>query len=171
MSLNSEEAVIQETVEQIKEIFSFTKESKQVPLTEIQRVIIPNIQQLSEKQDVFTILSQLQSKDDYTYRHNIGVCVLSTLIGTWINLNAADLSALSTAALLHDIGKVGIPNDILNKPGKLTDTEFQIMKRHTNYGYEILKNTKYCEEVYSTVAIEHHESYSKKRIFTGTRYV
>jgi putative nucleotidyltransferase with HDIG domain len=155
--LNSEEAIIQETAGQIKEIFSFTKESKQVPLTEIQKMIIPSIHQLSEKQDVFTILSQLQSKDDYTYRHNIGVCVLSTLIGKWINLNTDHLTSLSTAALLHDIGKVGIPNHILNKPGKFTDTEFEIMKRHTNFGYEILKNTKYCEDVYSMVAIEHHE--------------
>ncbi|WCK54246.1 HD-GYP domain-containing protein [Aneurinibacillus sp. Ricciae_BoGa-3] len=152
-----EEAIIQDTAGQIKEIFQFAKQNYQIPLTEVERVLTPAIYELSENQDVFSILSLLQSKDDYIYKHNIGVAILSTLIGKWINLSTEQLSCLCTAALLHDIGKVGIPNHILNKPGKLTDTEFEIMKRHTHFGHELLRNTKRCEDVYSTVALQHHE--------------
>lgn len=155
--VNPEEAIIQETTEQIKEIFHFTKEKNRVPLDEVEKVIIPTVYELSAKQDVFSILSHLQSKDDYTYRHNIGVAVLSILIGKWINVTAEQLSHLATAALLHDIGKVKIPDDILNKPGKLTDEEYELMKRHTIYGYEILQNTGNSSVVYASVAIQHHE--------------
>ncbi|WP_047151318.1 HD-GYP domain-containing protein [Aneurinibacillus tyrosinisolvens] len=155
--VNPEEAIIQETAQQIKEIFHFTKEKNQIPLLEIERVIIPTVYELSDNQDVFSVLSHLQSKDDYTYRHNIAVAVLSTLIGKWINLNTEQLSQLVTAALLHDIGKVKIPDDILNKPGKLTDTEYKIMKRHTICGYDIIQNTKNCPSLYASVAIQHHE--------------
>lgn len=67
----------------------------------------------------------MQTKDDYTYRHNVAVGIISTLLGKWLKLKSEDLSMLTIAATLHDIGKMRIPDDILTKPGPLSDEEFR----------------------------------------------
>ncbi|MFT9849622.1 HD-GYP domain-containing protein [Aneurinibacillus sp. REN35] len=156
-TINQEESIIREATEQMKEIFEFTRDSNQVPLQEIEDVMAPTVQQLASNHDIFSLLSHLLEKDDYTYRHNIGVAVLSAMIGTWTNLTGEQLSSLTVAALLHDIGKVRISEEILNKPGKLTDEEYACIKRHAVYGYEILQNTKAAPDIYAIVALQHHE--------------
>ncbi|MBN6186985.1 HD-GYP domain-containing protein [Aneurinibacillus sp. BA2021] len=155
--INQEESIIREATEQMKKIFEFTRDNHHVPLQDIQDVMAPTVQRLASKHDIFSLLSHLQEKDDYTYRHNIGVAVLSTMIGTWVNVTGEQLSTLTVAALLHDIGKVRIPEEVLNKPGKLTDEEYECIKKHAEYGYEILKRTKDAPDIYAVVAVQHHE--------------
>lgn len=83
---------------------------------------------------------ELKSYDDYTYRHSVNVAILSTMIGFGLKLSHKKLQDLALAGLLHDIGKTKIPDEILNKPGKLTDEEFEIMKSHPDLGYEMMAN-------------------------------
>src|SRR5690606_23577733 len=115
------------------------------------------IQNVSENTNVLQLFVALQAKDDYTYRHNIAVGALANLIGNWMNLDHQALMQLTTAALLHDVGKVLISESILNKPGKLTDEEYAIMKKHTIYGYEILNDTVGISHRQALVALQHHE--------------
>ncbi|WP_051620336.1 HD-GYP domain-containing protein [Paenibacillus sp. UNC451MF] len=96
-------------------------------------------------------------EDTYTYHHHIGVGVLATLIGRWIGLEKTDLSLLTLAAVLHDVGKVKISEDLWLKPGKLTDEEFAEIKLHTIYGYELLKDTIGLSPRVAKVALLHHE--------------
>ncbi|MCD9022085.1 HD-GYP domain-containing protein [Cohnella silvisoli] len=119
--------------------------------------IIPMIHHTTEHQNLFGLFATLQSKDDYTYRHNLGVGVISTLIGQWLDMEESDLSELTMAATLHDVGKVKIPLDILNKPGKLTDEEYAMMKKHAEFGYEIIKQTPGTNHRQALVALQHHE--------------
>ncbi|WP_438349040.1 HD-GYP domain-containing protein [Paenibacillus sp. FA6] len=149
--------IIKQTVSKSKELFESITSSRKVPLMEIRKEILPSIQEISKNSNIFELFESVKAKDDYTYEHNIGVGILSTLIGRWMNLNEAELSILSLAATLHDVGKVNIPIEILNKPGKLTDKEFEIVKKHTIFGYEILKETTGLSPKIARVALQHHE--------------
>lgn len=149
--------ILEEAIDQVEDIFYFVKRHEKLPLTEIKQTVIPIIQTASEIPQFFHLFYQLQSADDYTYRHNIGVGVIATLLGKWLSLSEEDLTALTIAATLHDIGKTKIPTEILNKPGKLTKAEYETVKKHTVYGYEILKNTEGVSHKISLVALQHHE--------------
>ncbi|OBZ18218.1 hypothetical protein A8L34_01115 [Bacillus sp. FJAT-27264] len=131
--------------------------SKRIPMIELRNEVIPFIHQVTEKNDFYGILAALQSKDDYTYRHNVAVGILSTLLGKWLKMKPEDLSQLTIAATLHDIGKIMVPAEILTKPGPLSDEEFQIMKKHTTYGYEMVRDTVGTNHNQALVALQHHE--------------
>lgn len=105
-------------------------------------------------------LTQLKNKDEYTAIHSLNVCVLSLTFGRALGLSVEDLNELGLGALLHDIGKMQVPLEILNKPGKLTKEEFEIMKTHPQQGYElILKDKSLSKEVLAIVK-SHHERIS-----------
>lgn len=144
-------------VDSSKEMFESYRISRKIPLADIRKDVVPVIQEISRNPDIFALFSSVQGRDDYTYQHNVGVGVLSTLIGRWLNMSEAELSVLSLAATLHDIGKLKIPVEILNKPGKLTDEEFSLVKKHTIYGYEMLKETTGANSRITLGALQHHE--------------
>lgn len=143
-------------MESIFEELRYTK-TKRLPMLEIRNEVIPFIQQVSEKNDFYGILAALQTKDDYTYRHNVAVGIISTLLGKWLKLKPEELSMLTTAATLHDIGKVMIPDEILTKPGPLDAEEFELMKKHTTFGYEMIRDTAGTTHMQALVALQHHE--------------
>ncbi|WP_313637462.1 HD-GYP domain-containing protein [Paenibacillus sp.] len=145
-------AAIENIFEQIRH-----NKNKRIPMLEVRNEVIPFIQQVSEKNDFYGVLAALQSKDDYTYRHNVAVGILSTLLGKWLKLKPEDLSMLTIAATLHDIGKMRIPDELLTRPGPLTDEEYQLMKKHTTYGYEMIRDTIGTNHLQALVALQHHE--------------
>jgi HD-GYP domain-containing protein (c-di-GMP phosphodiesterase class II) len=148
---------VQQVVDASKELFDSVKITHKIPLMEIRKEILPVVQQASGNSNVFQLFEAVKAKDNYTYQHNIGVGILSTLIGRWLNLEESDLSSLSLAAILFDVGKVKIPDEALNNPGKITDDEFQIIKKHTIFGYELLKETIGLNNRIALVALQHHE--------------
>ncbi|WP_438491718.1 HD-GYP domain-containing protein [Paenibacillus sp. IHBB 3054] len=143
-------------MESIFEQLRFNK-SKRLPMIELRNEVIPFIQRVSEKNDFYGILAALQSKDDYTYRHNVAVGILSTLLGKWLKLKPEELSMLTIAATLHDIGKIMIPAEILSKPGPLNEEELAMMKKHTTIGYEMIRDTVGTNHMQALVALQHHE--------------
>ncbi|KAI7265873.1 hypothetical protein KC345_g8373 [Hortaea werneckii] len=149
--------MVHNLVDTSKDLFESYRISRKIPLADIRKDVVPAIQEISRNPDIFALFSAVQGKDDYTYQHNVGVGVLSTLIGRWMGMNEADLSVLSTAAILHDVGKLKIPNEILNKPGKLTEEEFNLVKKHTIFGYEMLKETTGANSRITLAALQHHE--------------
>ncbi len=109
----------------------------------------------------------LQNYDDYTYKHCLRVAMLSTSIAHELSLTQGDIKEVIIAALLHDIGKSNIDHEIIVKPGKLTDDEFQKIKKHPLIGYEILKKTGgYSANVMSGVLF-HQEKYDGSGYPTG----
>ncbi|MCL6603891.1 MAG: HD-GYP domain-containing protein [Paenibacillus sp.] len=150
-------ALVRNTVSFTKEIFQSIKGSRKIPLMEIHKEVVPAIQEISRNTNVFNLFELVKAKDDYTFQHNIGVGVLSTLIGRWMNFSERDLTTLSLAATMHDVGKVKIPEELLNKPGKLTREEYEQVKKHTIYGYELLKETTGISHRVALVALQHHE--------------
>lgn len=107
--------------------------------------------------DVFTYLSFLKNRDEYTFSHSNNVALLTNIFGMWIGLDKEQLVTLTTAAMLHDIGKTKIPDSLLNKKGKLTTAEFDEIKKHTTYGYRMLENHENIPNDVKLVALMHHE--------------
>lgn len=99
---------------------------------------------------------RLKSHDDYTYLHSLAVCALMLSLASQLELNEAQAKRAGMAGLLHDVGKAAIPLAILNKPGKLTDDEFEIMKYHPVAGAEILRLSGADDDL-QDVALHHHE--------------
>ena len=121
------------------------------------------IDQLLSKKDVIITLSRLRSIDNYTYEHSVNVCVTSVMIGIDLSLDKFSLKNLGLGAILHDVGKVAISEDILKKASKLTNDQFEIVKSHTEYGYRLLLNSNVSQEA-AQIALYHHEK------FDGTGY-
>ncbi len=109
--------------------------------------------------NAFRSLLKVTSHDYYTYTHSVDISVLALLFGRHIHLDIHNLKCLGIGGLLHDIGKVEIPLDILNKPGKLTKDEFQMIKKHPEMGMEFLKGKADIDEKSLEVVIQHHENY------------
>ncbi|WNS42925.1 HD-GYP domain-containing protein [Paenibacillus sp. MMS20-IR301] len=144
-------------VDTSRDLFESYRITGEIPLTDIKKEVVPAIQEISRNPDIFALFNAVRGKDDYTYQHNIGVGVLSTLMGRWLEMGEEELSLLSLAATLHDIGKLKIPDEILNKPGKLTEDEFSLVKKHTLFGYEMLKERMGGDSPVALAALQHHE--------------
>jgi len=101
-------------------------------------------------------LTRLKNKDDYTYLHSVAVCALMIALGKQLNYEG-NLQSLGIAGLLHDVGKMAIPEEVLNKPGSLTDEEFAIVKAHPKLGWDMLKASFDVDEIALDVCLHHHE--------------
>ncbi len=115
-------------------------------------------------ENAFSGLVSMTSHDYYTYTHSINLSVFGLLFGKHLSLDPEDLNSFGTGMLLHDVGKVGIPLEILNKRGKLAKEELDIIKLHPELGYKLLKNKYDMDEKTLSPVIQHHEN------FDGTGY-
>jgi len=109
-------------------------------------------------------LFKLRGFDEYTYTHSINVSLLAILLGKHLELDKPTLLKLGLAGMYHDVGKARIPEAILNKPGKLTEAEFQVMKAHPLEGYKIMVDQPDLDPEILRAVVEHHER------FDGTGY-
>lgn len=119
--------------------------------------------------DALVCLNQLKKKDEYTATHSLRVCVLALVFGRHLDFSVEQLNVLGIGALLHDIGKMRVPNEILNKPGRLTNEEFELMKTHVPHGVEILQKSKGILAASIDVARSHHERYDGSGYAIGSR--
>lgn len=104
----------------------------------------------------FDMLHNLRSSDDSVYGHSLNVAMISRVLGKWLKWSPSDLDSLMIAGLLHDIGKITIPPEILNKEGKLTDEEFEQIRWHPRAGYELVRDLKIDSRIKKAV-LQHHE--------------
>ncbi|MBU3111920.1 HD-GYP domain-containing protein [Clostridium lacusfryxellense] len=102
-------------------------------------------------------ITKSRTIDEYLVRHCVNVAFLSSMLGKWLNLSNKDLTLLTYAAFLHDIGKTMINPKILNKPAKLTKSEFEEIKKHSVYSYELVRTIPYLDESVSSGVLMHHE--------------
>ena len=102
-------------------------------------------------------ISALKTSDEYTFKHSVDVATISMIIARNLGMSSKDVYNIGIAGLLHDMGKSKIPSEILNKPARLTDEEFAIMKQHSELGYNILKEKKEFHGAISLAVLQHHE--------------
>ena len=102
-------------------------------------------------------LARLKTADDYTYMHSVAVCALMVALGRQLGLNEQEVKEAGMAGLLHDLGKAMMPIKVLNKPGKLTDDEFRIIKSHPVEGHRMLLEGNSVSDIVLDVCLHHHE--------------
>ena len=113
---------------------------------------------LSYKSTIISLSKAIDARDTYTAGHSERVTQISLKIGHVLGLSFEQLNILEIAALFHDVGKIGIPDQVLNKPGKLTNEEFNQIKKHPSIGVDILKSIKFLDDTLSIIH-HHHEKY------------
>ena len=114
----------------------------------------------------FSLLYALKSPDDYSYTHSLNVTMLSLTIARWLELPHEMLTQVALAAILHDIGKVMVPDGVLNKPGKLTDEEWEVMQRHGDDGARLLLQSS-VGDLFIVVTYEHQLAYDERHTDLG----
>lgn len=102
-------------------------------------------------------LSRIRTKDRFTYAHSVAVCALMANLARRLGLDAGSQQELAVGGLLHDVGKMSIPDHVLNKPGRLTDTEMDVMRSHVLHGHDLLKRTQNVPAVALDICLHHHE--------------
>lgn len=110
--------------------------------------------------DAMVVLSQLKDADEYTALHSLRVCILALTFGRHLDFSREELHQLGIGALLHDVGKMKVPSEILNKPGRLSDEEYQVMQSHVPEGVKILVAAGGIADASIQVAANHHERYA-----------
>ncbi len=130
-----------------------------IKVPSVKKVVSEIIEDLIRNQEMMLSLSDISSYDDYTFNHSINVTVVSVMIGMCLFYSQEKLRDLGLGVLLHDIGKTQIPSEILTKPAKLTKEEYEIIKKHTWHGFEILRANPEIKITSAHVALQHHERY------------
>jgi putative nucleotidyltransferase with HDIG domain len=134
---------------------SATSEGK--PDADAAREMVDSLAQaVAQNRTALLSLTALKNYDNYTFTHMVNVSILTMGQARGVGIDGPLLREFGLAALMHDIGKVKTPNEILNKPGKLTDDEYTILKKHTVDGAEILRKTPEMPTLAPIVAFEHH---------------
>jgi HD-GYP domain-containing protein (c-di-GMP phosphodiesterase class II) len=114
----------------VKEVAQKINTQRQAGVRKLKRIVQNMVDILSEDESVLLGISTMRDYDDYTYTHSVNVAILSLCLGKQIGLSRRSLSHLAVCGLVHDLGKLDIPREILNKPGKLTDEEFKEIQTH-----------------------------------------
>lgn len=161
--LHGEEALnynFTKIVNKIKNIFNDLKFGVADIKTEMDGALDPLLHGILHSNNILFNLRSMKYNDDYTLKHSVNVGLMSAMIGKWYGLTDVQVSDLSIAGTLHDIGKSKIPRYILNKPGELSQQELGIAQQHALYSYEILKETRGFSEDICEGVLYHHERFN-----------
>ena len=114
------------------------------------------VESVDRNPDALLCLTKIREKDDYLLEHSLNVAILLANFGKFLGMSEEEVQDLSYAGFLHDLGKIKIPDEILHKPGRLTDSEMDIMKGHVKHGVDYLKETDIAQPLIQAIS-EHHE--------------
>ena len=117
------------------------------------------VEEITSSNSIIFNLIDIKQFDLYTYQHSVNVCILSCILGKTCNISSQHLLRLAWAAVLHDIGKMLIDKKIINKPGKLTPAEFEIIKTHSRLGFEWIRQKCRLPSTVAASVLQHHEKF------------
>lgn len=144
-------------VSTLKNLMTRVQGGNNIPVMEVREVVTPIVSQFQQQPQVLLSLRRFARMDSYAYEHAIAVGIISYMIAKWIKVPEKEWMQVALAGTLLDIGKTKIDRRILQKPGKLTADEFEEMKKHTVYGYQIIKSSHGLSEGVALAALQHHE--------------
>lgn len=141
--------------------FSVRKEfqKQKLDMDVIHKMVNDLVDEIVNNRSMVLQISNLKNYDAYTFQHSVDVCSLGLAFARRLGLDPVRMKKLGVGLLLHDIGKMKIPEAILNKPGKLTEEEFAIIKSHPEVGWELLKNVEDISPLSRAVILQHHEKW------------
>lgn len=136
--------------------FTDIKAGNTIDITPFKELASGFIDSVFRNQDALACITRMREKDTYLLEHSINVSILISIFAKHLGFERALIEELATGALLHDIGKIQIPDDILNKPGKLTDQEYKVIQDHARFSKEILEQAG-LQGIAVDIAGFHHE--------------
>jgi putative nucleotidyltransferase with HDIG domain len=150
------------TVATAKEALDSIKNGQSFTISKIEEAAQEIVESILRNPDALISLSQIKGYDEYTYTHSVNVSVLATSLAYTMGYKPDRLLEVGVGGVLHDIGKMKIPTEVLNKPGKYTDEEFTVMKKHPELGMAIVADKKGISDFSKSIIIQHHERYNGK---------
>ena len=147
----------QATKLQVKQLFASAHLGQAMSMKDAQAVVKDCVDRVITNPNAILWLTRLKHQDEYTAEHSVNVCLLSIALGKQVGLAPFELENLGICGLMHDIGKMKVPNEILNKPGRLDPEEFAEMARHTTYARQLLMGRSDIYPGAVDVAFSHHE--------------
>ena len=132
-------------------------EQKTIDISEAKASTDAIVESIFRNQDALSCMTRLRIKDEYLVEHSLNVSILMTIFAKHLGFERNLIEDLALGAFLHDIGKVLIPPEVLHKPGKLTEKEYQVIKTHVNLGMQVLKESPELPEVALEIVRQHHE--------------
>jgi HD-GYP domain-containing protein (c-di-GMP phosphodiesterase class II) len=148
-------------IEKVKDIFHSASPFKKLNTTGLEEVVMNFIAAFRKEADILKLLSPIKSFSEYTYVHATNVAILSTFQAESLGIRDELLHEIGVAALLHDVGKMFISKDILDKKGRLDDHEFDEIKKHPLYGARYLAKADNLTRLAPIIAFEHHMKYDR----------
>ncbi|SDM29655.1 HD-GYP domain-containing protein [Halarsenatibacter silvermanii] len=150
----------QEASDESRNLFSKTRQQRKIDTDQLVKMFY-KVKDLQEKegaqQELVNLFSTIQDPDNYLYHHSLDVSILASMFADWLGMKDGDKKQLIMAGLLHDIGKIEVPYDILNKEDALTPGEFAEVKKHAHEGYKIAKECPVLKEKAVQGILTHHQ--------------
>lgn len=146
-----------DTLKSVEETFKKVRAFKEVPMAECEELVENYIELIVNIVGVIDDLHNVKAHNEYTFRHSLNVAIIAGIIGKWMGFTGKNLKDIILAGLLHDIGKVLIPEGILDKPGKLTPEEMAVVRAHPTHGYHLLDDCLEIREEVKLGILQHHE--------------
>lgn len=149
-----------EEVARFREIYENVRSQQKLKITGMTEIVSGFINAFRHQGESMVVLAALRDADEYTFTHSTNVCILNLAQAMSMGIEGQALNDIGIAAMLHDIGKLFIPEEILIKPGKLTDQEFELMKEHPVRGAKFLLGQPGVPRLAIIAAYEHHMRYN-----------
>lgn len=141
----------------VQKAFDQIRETQEIELSTFTKTADSIVENVTSAGNIIDQLYNLPKCDDYTFHHSVNVSAIAALIALWLNYPPDSVSAISLAALLHDVGKSQLPPDILNKTYKLDDASYELYKKHTQYGYDLVSKVPGIAKSVLAGIGDHHE--------------
>jgi len=149
--------VYQRALDVVKSCFMEVKWGKPLQKEEVLGLVDTLVDTVLSETNIFKQLRLMRDKDEYLFTHSINVAALAVLTAKWLKCDQETIRLIGTAGILHDIGKVFIPHEILAKPGALAEEEFEQIKRHPVLGYNLVLEHDWIKPAVAEAVLKHHE--------------
>ncbi len=150
--------IFKDAIDAVKDLVQTVNLDKASNLRKMNSVVQTMVDNILDNRDAILGLTSIKMYDEYTFAHSVNTSILSVSLGTFLSFDKPQIAALGVAALMHDIGKVKVPHEVINKPSKLTDDEWEQVKRHPIEGALMLSDIPGVSKLAMVAAFEHHQN-------------
>jgi HD-GYP domain-containing protein (c-di-GMP phosphodiesterase class II) len=149
--------IFNDAIDSVKDMVQAAQLDRTSNMKKMNTVVQSMVDNVLENRNALLGLTNIKMYDEYTFAHSVNVSILAVSLGTFLALDKPQVAALGIAGMMHDIGKVNVPVEIINKPGKLTEEEWEAVKRHPIEGALLLARIPGISKLATVAAFEHHQ--------------
>jgi len=158
--IHTASSVQKQAMDTLQGVMQDLRNKGELEIGPLESTVTPMVDSVLRNSAALACLMRMQKKNDYLYQHSLASAVWAAILGRQIGLNRSDLDVLALGAMLLDVGKTQIPIEILTKPGRLDDKETAVMRRHVQFGLDILDKAGNVDSRVFDMAANHHERYN-----------